>query len=323
MKTLSSAFSLGLLAAVAFSGVSILPLAANAQNCPAYDSSVVSRVRQRNVPVGNILINNNYGPDPQSGAVTIRLYHSDAPDRIFSTWNFAGGESANLAMQDNRINIGGDWGIQIVFGNGVTSCISPVADVGRFENGRYIVAATDIYRSNTSSSTSTSSSSANLLAPETSPQVTAQNYVDMGGGWGGARATLNRDGYLVIEGQAVSNANNTATRTSVFVVGIDRRGRTLFVSNKYDIRTACGRWDPTCPSERADTFTESIAPELAQYVAQLNVYAGEHGSTGFQASLDRINQNVRAACASYDDLPVAARAAIAYKTGFAGCNPGQ
>jgi hypothetical protein len=107
---------------------------------------VVEYVRRRNEPIGNILINNDYGPNPQDGSVSIRLYHSDAPDRIFSTWSFAGGESANLAVGGQTITIGGDWGIQVVFGNGVTSCILPVADVGRFENGRFIVLATDIYR---------------------------------------------------------------------------------------------------------------------------------------------------------------------------------
>ncbi len=110
---------------------------------------MVTSVRQRNVLIGNILINNNYGPDPQSGSVSIRLYHSDAPERIFSTWNLAGSESSNLVYNNQNIVIGGDWGIQIVFGNGVTSCIYPVADVGRFENGRYVVTATNIYEGTT------------------------------------------------------------------------------------------------------------------------------------------------------------------------------
>ncbi len=147
MKTVTLiGFWLGLCAAITVSEVAVMSTPANAQNCPPYNSSVVAYVRRRNGPIGNILINNNYGPDPQNGSVSIRLYHSDAPDRIFSTWSFVGGESSNLATEGQRIAIGGDWGIQVVFGNGVTSCILPVADVGRFENGKFIVLATDIYR---------------------------------------------------------------------------------------------------------------------------------------------------------------------------------
>jgi hypothetical protein len=136
---------LGLCVAVTIFEVVPLATPANAQNCQAYNSSVVTSIRRRNVPTGNILINNNYGPNPQSGAVTIRLYHSNATDRIFSIWNFAGGELANLSDNNGKLVIGGDWGIQVVFGNGVTSCISPVADVGRFESGRYVILATDIH----------------------------------------------------------------------------------------------------------------------------------------------------------------------------------
>jgi hypothetical protein len=142
---------LGLCAAITIFEVAALSTAANAKNCSAYNSSVVTSVRQRNVPIGNILINNNYGSNPQNGSVSIRLYHSDTPDRVFSTGSFAGGESATFSTQGQKIVIGGDWGIQIVFGNGVTSCIYPVADVGRFENGKYVVIATDIYKGNISS----------------------------------------------------------------------------------------------------------------------------------------------------------------------------
>lgn len=138
-------FWLGLCAVATILEVALLPMPASAQNCPSYNPSVVGSVRGRNVPIGTILINNNYGPNPQSGSVSIRLYHSDATNRIFSTWSFAGGQSAELADNNGRVVIGGDWGVQIVFGNGVTSCIVPVADVGRFENGRYVVLATDIY----------------------------------------------------------------------------------------------------------------------------------------------------------------------------------
>ncbi|CAO5073169.1 hypothetical protein MICAER10613_038830 [Microcystis aeruginosa] len=306
---------LGLSAAIAAVEVAALSTPANAQNCSAYNSSVVTSVRQRNVPVGNILINNNYGPDPQAGSVSIRLYHSDAPDRIFSTWRFAGGESANLSFQGQTITIGGDWGIQIVFGNGVTSCIYPVADVGRFENGRYVVTASNIYRSNTPSSSSSSGTTGS--APiETSSEVVGERYEDMGGGWGGAKATLYRNGLLVIEGRAVSNANTSGTRTTVNVVGVDRRGNALFVSQHLDIPTACGRWD-TCPSDRTGRSDQQINPEIAKYVSRLNIHLSDRQGPNVYQNFVR---NIREACSSYQELPAGVRQAIASQGGFSGCN---
>jgi hypothetical protein len=336
MKKYQLGICLGLCTTATILEVTVLSISANAQNCSAYDSSVVTSVRQKNVSIGNILINNNYGPDPQSGSVSIRLYHSDAPDRIFSTWNLAGGESSNLVYNNQNIVIGGDWGIQIVFGNGVTSCIYPVADIGRFENGRYVVTATNIYEGTIPPQPSSSSSnpppsepstsqpssgSSNLLPPETSPQVQAQKYQSMGGGSGGAKATLNRDGQLFVEGKAVSSAWTTATRTNVFVVGIDRKGRTLFVSKMFQIPTACAKSDLSCSSKRSKTFSQSINPDLAKYVAQIDVFVGDRGDGGFKERLTQLSNNIKASCATYDDLPDGVRAAIAYETRFSGCNP--
>ncbi len=248
-------------------------------------------------------IANPEGRGPQSGAPVIAYQCHGGPNQLFRV------------MNDGTIRAP-QWGglcldIANPEGRGPQSGASVIAyQCHGGPNQRWQLGAADTGRGT-------------FLPPETSPQVKAEKYLNMGGGWGGATATLNRDGYLVIEGRAVSDSATTATRTSVFVVGLDRRGRTLFVSKKYDIKTACGRWDPTCPSERVDTFTERIEPELARYVAQLNVYVGEHGSTGFQASLERIKENIRATCSSYEDLPVAARAAIARLTGVPGCNPGR
>lgn len=146
MKTFQVGGWLGLSISAVSLGIATLSSPINAQSCPPYNESIVASVRQRRVPIGNILIKNDYGPNARSGSVKIRLYHSDAPKRIFSSWNFAGGESALLASQDQNLVIGGDWGVQVVFGNGVTSCILPVADIGRFQNGRYVVVATEIYR---------------------------------------------------------------------------------------------------------------------------------------------------------------------------------
>ena len=142
----------------------------------------------------------------------------------------------------------------------------------------------------------------------------------MGGGWAGAQATIYRDGLLVVASRAVSNARNSGTRGRVFVVGVDRRGRSLFVSQSFDIPTACGRWD-TCSSDRSQNFQQRISSDIARYVARLDVYPEDRG--GGRSAREALRVTITQSCAAYDDLPVAARAAIAYETGFSGCNPGR
>ena len=147
--------------------------------------------------------------------------------------------------------------------------------------------------------------------------MVVERYDDIGGGWGGAKATLYRSGLLVIEGRAVSNANNSGTRATVNVVGLDRKGNVLFVSKHLDIPTACGRWD-TCSSDRRGRRDQQISPEIAKFVNRLKIHLSDRQGPSIYS---RITRAIRESCSTYDELPVAARAAIAYETGFPGCNP--
>jgi uncharacterized membrane protein len=155
-----------------------------------------------------------------------------------------------------------------------------------------------------------------LSMPESSSEVVGERYENMGGGWGGARATLYRSGQLVIEGRAVSNANNSGTRTTVNIVGVDRKGNAIFVSQPLDIPTACGRWD-TCSSDRRGRSDQNISPEVAKYVSRLNIHISDRqGSTIY----NNFVRNIREACSSYDNLPPKVRSAVASQSGFSGCN---
>lgn len=150
---------------------------------------------------------------------------------------------------------------------------------------------------------------------ETTSEVVVERYDDIGGGWGGAKATLYRSGLLVIEGRAVSNSNTSGTRATVNVVGLDRNGNVLFVSQHLDIPTACGRWD-TCSSDRRGRSDQNISPEIAKFVNRLQIHISDRGGPSIYS---RITRNIREACQSYDGLPSTARAAIASQTGFPGC----
>lgn len=157
-----------------------------------------------------------------------------------------------------------------------------------------------------------------ILPPEASTEVIATAQKNMGGGWAKAKATLYRNGLVVIEGQAVSNAAFTGTRATVNVIGVDRKGNALFVTQHLDIPTACSRTDATCSSNRTGSREERIPAEIAKYVSHMNIHFSERqGPNVFNSAL----RNIRDACSAYDELPVVARAAMAAYTGFPGCNP--
>lgn len=152
---------------------------------------------------------------------------------------------------------------------------------------------------------------------ETTPEVFVKRRQNIGAGWAEGRATLYRSGLLVIEGQARSRKNTSATRATINVVGLDRKGNVLFVSEHLDIPTACGRWD-TCPHDRTGRKNDTISPEIAKFVHRLKIHISDRGGRDFWESTTRV---IRKSCGTYDKLPAAARAAIAAETGFPGCNP--
>jgi hypothetical protein len=162
------------------------------------------------------------------------------------------------------------------------------------------------------------SEASNTLAPETSGIVKGDNNKkSMGGGYAEAEATFYRNGLTVIATHSVSNSWAQGTKGSVFVVGSDSKGRALFASPVLDIPTACSKPDP-CSSNRRDTVQYQVNSELAKYVAKIDVYVQDRGTTSLRQS---INRTITQTCGTYDDLPPAAKAGIAYETGFAGCGP--
>lgn len=146
------------------------------------------------------------------------------------------------------------------------------------------------------------------LRPPTTSEARGESYKDIGGGWAGGTAVLYRNGSLIVNGRAVSNANNSATYAAMFVVGVDSRGRALFVSNLFNLPTACGQWDPTCSSDRSQSFQQSINSDLATYVDRLDVFVtGRDQPGGWQ----RWRTNIREAVNTWNDLPPEVKAAAA------------
>ncbi len=100
----------------------------------AYDANIVSALRKSTVNIGQLSINNNY-----AGEVTIALYHSDYPtNSSFGEWLLPSSSVTTLKDYRNSnapIYFGDDWGIQIIFGNGVKSDVYPISKFSTFKDG--------------------------------------------------------------------------------------------------------------------------------------------------------------------------------------------
>ena len=94
------------------------------------------------VDFGTVVIRNDYG----DGEVTVRLYHADALDRVFGSWKIGGNQTTTLQLDGEDITIGGDWLVDIVFGNGVTGKRHLVAKVGSHQGNQWRINATAIYK---------------------------------------------------------------------------------------------------------------------------------------------------------------------------------
>jgi len=116
--------------------------------CKAYDENLVKSLRSNgSFAKGKIqVLNNLYGTINQSAKIKLALYHSDAPSRVLNTWSYDPNEMAFLSKDNKQLNIGNDWGIQLILSNGTKSCVYPVSMVSRFDNGKFHVETTSLWQ---------------------------------------------------------------------------------------------------------------------------------------------------------------------------------
>ena len=72
------------------------------------------------------------------------------------------------------------------------------------------------------------------MSPELGELVTAGGHANIEGGYGEANVRLDRGGNLYADLKAKSESNVDGVHAAGFVIGLDRRGRMLFVSEMFD-----------------------------------------------------------------------------------------
>lgn len=108
------------------------------QDTPCWSKYSPEQARQRwrgRAPVGHIEIVND-----SDQLVRVILFHPDSDGGLFATWDINPGRSTVLAINNQRITIGADWGIRVA-----SSCIIPVGDAGQYSQGKYKVMSSFLF----------------------------------------------------------------------------------------------------------------------------------------------------------------------------------
>lgn len=79
--------------------------------------------------------------NPFGFAVNVLLFHPQARQSVFASWNIPAGGGGNLSFNNKPLAIADDWGIAVQFPNGGTGCVYSMRYVAGYSSGNFDVAA--------------------------------------------------------------------------------------------------------------------------------------------------------------------------------------
>ncbi|MBF0298095.1 MAG: hypothetical protein HQK51_05205 [Oligoflexia bacterium] len=104
--------------------------------CSIYSQYKINEITQKGVVSFSIEVTNDY---PYNA--TVSLYNPESPSKVNISKNLGANEVSNLAISQ----VNNTWGIRVFFNNNMSSCVFPLAEVGRVENGVLKVTTSNIY----------------------------------------------------------------------------------------------------------------------------------------------------------------------------------
>lgn len=145
-----------------------------------------------------------------------------------------------------------------------------------------------------------------LLANASFADVTGHKEESMQGGYAETTATLYKNGLLVLETHAKSNTPHKGVTAGTFVVGVDAKGRALYISPYFDIPTACGTWDPSpgCSSNVRKNRQDNMSENFAAIIERVEVFVDSRKRDDWSIW----QANVKKACELANDLPTPLKA---------------
>jgi hypothetical protein len=89
-------------------------------------------------------------------------------------------------------------------------------------------------------------------------------------------ATEYRNGLLVLDSYSKNDNWWYGMRPKTLVVAVDNQGRAIWVSQVFNSATLCGVVDPSCASQRRETFTQQFPDAVGHYTAHLEIYHADN-----------------------------------------------
>ncbi|MBK8452395.1 MAG: hypothetical protein WAQ53_16220 [Thiofilum sp.] len=109
--------------------------------------------------------------------------------------------------------------------------------------------------------------------------VSGSNSVSVGGGFAEVSVQIYNNGVVAFDTHAKSKKWNQGVKAETFAIGVDGQGNAIYVSQAFNIPTACGTTD-TCSSNARKTFSYNIDTAVAGNVSKIDVYIGGRGALG-------------------------------------------
>ena len=89
------------------------------------------------------------------------------------------------------------------------------------------------------------------------------------------KATLYRNGHLVVNTYTRNDNWTGGLRGKVLVVAIDGQGRAIWISQELRCATRCSVPDVTCASQGRETFVENFPPKVGEMAHRLHIYQAD------------------------------------------------
>jgi hypothetical protein len=89
------------------------------------------------------------------------------------------------------------------------------------------------------------------------------------------KATLYRNGHLVVNTYTRNDNWTGGLRGKVLVVAIDGQGRAIWISQEFRCATRCSVPDMSCASQGRETFVENFPAKVGEMAQRLHIYQAD------------------------------------------------
>jgi hypothetical protein len=114
-------------------------------------------------------------------------------------------------------------------------------------------------------------------APAAANAATGYNAQDIGSGKHvTSSATQYANGLMMLDSFAKNDNWFYGMRPKTLIVSVDANNNAIWVSHEFDSATVCGVMDPSCASQRRETFSEAEPAAIGRNAVRLDIYHADN-----------------------------------------------